>query len=238
MTEPLYKRIIQDLEDKIRKDMKPNQKLPSERQLLDQYHVSRNTIRLALADLEERGIIYRLHGKGTFVSTTYLSQTNLASMYSFTEQMRQMGHKPSTDNRTFKLVDPEKEVIDQLNLAKGEKVYKLVRVRYADGIPMMYGETYLPENMFPDLKLSDLNKDTLYGVLKNKYNERSVLAFEDVQAVSLNKEESEILKTKLGAPSLKIYRRTINENNLPIEFTKTLARGDKFIYRSRQYNNN
>lgn len=237
MTEPLYKRIIEDLETKIRKEMKPNEKLPSERQLLEQYHVSRNTIRLALADLEERGIIYRLHGKGTFVSTIYLDKTNLSSMYSFSDEMRQTGRKPTTDNRTFKLVDPPKEVIDQLNLQDGEKAYKLVRVRYADGIPMMYGETYLPESIFPNLKLSDLNRNTLYGVLKEKYNERSVLAFEDVQAVSLDKEESEILETKLGAPSLKIYRRTINENNLPIEFTKTLARGDKFIYRSRQYNN-
>lgn len=237
MTEPLYKRIIEDLETKIRKEMKPNEKLPSERQLLEQYHVSRNTIRLALADLEERGIIYRLHGKGTFVSTIYLDKTNLSSMYSFSDVMRQTGRKPTTDNRTFKLVDPPTEVIDQLNLQDGQKAYKLVRVRYADGIPMMYSETYLPESIFPDLKLSDLNKSTLYGVLKEKYNEHSVLAFEDVQAVSLNKEESEILETKLGAPSLKIYRRTINENNLPIEFTKTLARGDKFIYRSRQYNN-
>lgn len=236
MTEPLYKRIIEDLETKIRKEMKPNEKLPSERQLLEQYHVSRNTIRLALANLEERGIIYRLHGKGTFVSTTYLNKTNLSSMYSFSDEMRQMGRKPTTDNRTFKLIDPPEEVIEQLNLQDGEKAYKLVRVRYADGIPMMYGETYLPESIFPNLKLSDLNKNTLYGVLKEKYNERSVLAFEDVQAVSLSKEESEILETKLGAPSLKIYRRTINENNLPIEFTKTLARGDKFIYRSRQYN--
>lgn len=236
MTEPLYKRIIEDLEIKIRKEMKPNEKLPSERQLLEQYHVSRNTIRLALANLEERGIIYRLHGKGTFVSTTYLNKTNLSSMYSFSDEMRQMGRKPTTDNRTFKLIDPSEEVIEQLNLQDGEKAYKLVRVRYADGIPMMYGETYLPESIFPNLKLSDLNKNTLYGVLKEKYNERSVLAFEDVQAVSLSKEESEILETKLGAPSLKIYRRTINENNLPIEFTKTLARGDKFIYRSRQYN--
>lgn len=236
MTEPLYKRIIEDLETKIRKEMKPNEKLPSERQLLEQYHVSRNTIRLALANLEERGIIYRLHGKGTFVSTTYLNKTNLSSMYSFSDEMRQMGRKPTTDNRTFKLIDPPEEVIEQLNLQDGEKAYKLVRVRYADGIPMMYGETYLPESIFPNLKLSDLNKNTLYGVLKEKYNECSVLAFEDVQAVSLSKEESEILETKLGAPSLKIYRRTINENNLPIEFTKTLARGDKFIYRSRQYN--
>ena len=68
MKKPLYQQVISDLEKKIKTEMKPNDRLPSERQLLKEYGVSRNTIRLALNDLEERGVIYRLHGKGTFVA--------------------------------------------------------------------------------------------------------------------------------------------------------------------------
>ena len=153
MKKPLYQQVISDLEKKIKTEMKPNDRLPSERQLLKEYGVSRNTIRLALNDLEERGIIYRLHGKGTFVSTIYLDQTNLGSMYSFSEQMSEAGHKPTTQNRTLELVTPEEDVANQLNLKTGEKAYKLVRLRLADGVPLMYGETYLPERIFPDLKM-------------------------------------------------------------------------------------
>ena len=62
MKKPLYQQVISDLEKKIKTEMKPNDRLPSERQLLKEYGVSRNTIRLALNDLEKRGVIYRLHG--------------------------------------------------------------------------------------------------------------------------------------------------------------------------------
>ncbi len=237
MAEPLYRQIIWDLETKIKNNMQPNEKLPSERQLLEQYHVSRNTIRLALRDLEERGIVYRLHGKGTFVSTVYLDQINLGNMYSFTNEMKLAGRKPQTQNRTFDLISPEKSVAEQLGLKEGEKTYKLVRLRLADGEPLLYSETFLPERLFPDLTMSDLNNDTLYGVLKKKYNEVSVMVFEDIQAVSLNKEESKILGVDIGAPALMIYRRAIDENNVAMEFTRATARGDKFIYRTRQYNN-
>ena len=64
----------------------------------------------------------------------------------------------------------------------------------------------------------------------------TTLAFEDVQAVNLYEKDSKILGVKPGDASLKIFRRAINDKNVPIEFTISLARGDRFIYRSRQYN--
>ena len=87
-------------------------------------------------------------------------------MYSFSEQMSEAGHKPTTQNRTLELVTPEEDVANQLNLKTGEKAYKLVRLRLADGVPLMYGETYLPERIFPDLKMSDL-EDNLYTSIQS-----------------------------------------------------------------------
>lgn len=235
MQKPLYQRVILDLEKLIKK-MKPNEKLPSERQLLVKYGVSRNTIRLALQNLEERGLIYRLHGKGTFVSSIYLDRPNIGGIYSFSEEVTREGQKATTQNQSLELVTPTRKIAEQLNLAENEQAYKLVRLRLANNEPRMFSTTYLPEKLFPKLKISDLKNKTLYGVLKEKYNQLSVIAFEDVQAVSLSKAESEYLAEKEGSPSLKIYRKTINDKNIPIEFTISLARGDKFIYRSRQYN--
>ncbi|MCX8726074.1 GntR family transcriptional regulator [Lactobacillus sp. B4007] len=235
MQKPLYQQVILDLEGLIKK-MKPNEKLPSERQLLVKYGVSRNTIRLALQNLEERGLIYRLHGKGTFVSSIYLDRPNIGGIYSFSEELTREGQKATTQNQSLELVMPTTKIAEQLNLAENEQAYKLVRLRLANGQPRMFSTTYLPEKLFPKLEITDLRSKTLYGVLKEKYNQLSVIAFEDVQAVSLGKPESEYLDVKEGSPSLKIYRKTINDKNIPIEFTISLARGDKFIYRSRQYN--
>lgn len=112
----------------------------------------------------------------------------------------------------------------------------MIRLRLADGEPLVYNRTYLPEKIFSNLILEDLNQRTLYGILKKKYHQISVLAFEDVQAVNLTKEEANLLHVKENTASLKINRKAINDKNIPIEFTQALARGDKFVYRSKQYN--
>ncbi len=235
MEKPLYRQVILDLEKQI-KNMKPNAKLPSERQLLVKYGVSRNTVRLALQDLEERGLIYRLHGKGTFVSSTFLNQPNIGGMYSFSEELKRTGQKASTKNQSLDLIIPDKNIAAQLNLKPTEKAYKLVRLRLANNEPRIFSTSYLPEKIFPELVIDDLKSKPLYTVMKEKYNQISVMAFEDVEAVCLNSEESKNLAEKVGAPSLKIFRKTINDKNVPVEFTISLARGDKFVYRSRQYN--
>ena len=235
MGKPLYRQVILDLEQQI-KNMQPNAKLPSERQLLVKYGVSRNTVRLALQDLEERGLIYRLHGKGTFVSSTFINQPNIGGMYSFSEELKRTGQKASTKNQSLDLIIPDKNIAAQLNLKPTEKAYKLVRLRLANNEPRIFSTSFLPEKIFPELVIDDLKSKPLYTVMKEKYNQISVMAFEDVEAVCLNSEESKNLAEKVGAPSLKIFRKTINDKNVPVEFTISLARGDKFVYRSRQYN--
>lgn len=235
MEKPLYRQVILDLEQQI-KNMQPNAKLPSERQLLVKYGVSRNTVRLALQDLEERGLIYRLHGKGTFVSSTFLNQPNIGGMYSFSEELKRTGQKASTENQSLDLITPDKNIAAQLNLEPTEKTYKLVRLRLANNEPRIFSTSYLPEKIFPELVIDDLKSKPLYTVMKEKYNQISVMAFEDVEAVCLNAKESKNLAEEVGSPSLKIFRKTINDKNVPVEFTISLARGDKFVYRSRQYN--
>ena len=100
-------------------------------------------------------------------------------------------------------------------------------MRLADGEPLVYNRTYLPEKIW--IK-------GLYMESWKKYHQISVLAFEDVQAVNLTKEEANLLHVKENTSSLKINRKAINDKNIPIEFTQALARGDKFVYRSKQYN--
>ncbi|MDY0876247.1 UTRA domain-containing protein [Lactobacillus helveticus] len=157
-------------------------------------------------------------------------------MYSFSSQMEGEGKEISTKNISLKLCKPEKEIALQLNLTPNDQAYELIRLRLADGKPLVYNRTYLPEKIFSNLILEDLNQGTLYGILKKKYHQISVLAFEDVQAVNLTKEESNLLHVKENTASLKINRKAINDKNIPIEFTQALARGDKFVYRSKQYN--
>lgn len=233
--QPLYKNLMSSLIDKI-KTLNPNQKLPSERTFVSTLNVSRATVRKALRELEERGYVYRLHGKGTYVSSFFLDRPNLGDMYSFSNEMTIEGKRPRAKNISLKLVTPDKKILEQLNLLDDEKAYELTRVRFADDKPLLYSKSYLPEKIFPDLNIEELNNSTLYKLMKDKYNQLTVLAFEEVQAVNLNYDEAKKLQVESNSASLKINRKTINEKNIPIEFTQTLARGDTFIYRSKQYN--
>ena len=81
---PLYLQLVDELEVKIRESMVPNEKLFSERELTHLYGVSRITVRLALQELEKRGLVYKKHGKGTYVSEISEPAVDLSQVYSFT----------------------------------------------------------------------------------------------------------------------------------------------------------
>lgn len=236
MANPLYRELMERLEKEIREKYASNEQLPSERDMVKKYNVSRSTIRLALGDLEQRGIIYRLHGKGTFVSSYFSNQASLSATYSFSK-LSGNGFKPSTQNISLGLIAPDEEIAKQLNLALGERAYELTRLRLSNGEPFLYSKTYLPEKIFPDFVLDDVEHDSLYDVMQKKYQQISVLAFEDIKAVNLDARVAKILEVNEGDAAMKIYRRTINDKNVSVEYTKAFARGDKFIYQSKQYNN-
>lgn len=88
---PLYLQLVDELEVAIRERMAPNDKLFSERELTQVYGVSRITVRLALQELEKRGLVYKKHGKGTYVSEISDTAVDLSQAYSFTEQMKKLG---------------------------------------------------------------------------------------------------------------------------------------------------
>ncbi|MDO4605437.1 MAG: GntR family transcriptional regulator [Helcococcus sp.] len=138
MNSPLYKKLIKKLESYIKEDYQPNQQLPSERELVQMFNVSRSTVRLTLRDLEERGLIYRLHGKGTFVSPIFIKQTNLGNMYSFSNQMSTEGRRPTTKNISLELKIPPHGITQQLNLSNDEKTFVLMRLRLAQDEPVLY----------------------------------------------------------------------------------------------------
>lgn len=236
MTKPLYQQVIIDLQKQIREHFQPNEKLPSERMLMDQYDCSRNTIRLALDDLEQRGLIYRLHGKGTFVASILLNQFDLGSMYSFTQEMKELGRNPITFNLTLELFEAKESVLKQLTLEPHSKVYLLKRLRMADDEPMMFEETYMPAEVFPDLTMEMVSSTPLYELMKTYYQQTAVMAFEDVKAGIVTPVEAKILDTPEQSACLKLYRRSINDKNIPIEYTKSVARSDKFVYRTKQVN--
>lgn len=232
---PLYLQLIDILIDKINKGLKENDRLLSEREICDIYDVSRTTVRQALDELERDGYIYKLHGKGTFVAPKRVNQ-DLVSFYSFTNEMKKIGKEPSSQIINFEIVEAGEKILNKFNIKAEELLYKLVRVRKADNVPMMYEVTYLPFERFYELSKEKLEGKAMYDVLKEEYNANLTFAEEYFEPILTNKLESIYLEIHEGAPSLKIERYTYESKRL-IEYTVSIVRGDKFKYRV-QLNNN
>lgn len=233
--QPLYDQLVDVLRDKITNELNPNDQLPSERELTERYGLSRTTVRLALQELEKSGLVYRRHGKGTFVAARADQATNLSQTYSFTEQMRRLGRTPTTVILDFSVVEANKNVALHLNMHIGERVYCMRRLRCADGIPMMVERTYLPVRFFMSLTRTDLEHMPLYDVIEQTYHEKIRLAEEEFFASIALGEHAQQLGIKEGAPVLELVRTTYNDRNEIIEFTLSVARADQFKYKISHY---
>lgn len=231
----LYIKLSEKLIKLIDEKLEVGDLLPSERKLTKQYEVSRTTVRLALNYLENRGYISIQHGKGSFVVDQHKKVINLSDMYSFTERMESMNKKPETKLLNYSIVSDDEELMELFNKSN-QKMIQLVRLRLADGIPMLYEKTYIPFNKFESISSEDIDKRSLYNIFREDYDEIVKMAQEEFSAGIATDEIAESLDIAHDSPVLKIYRTTRNLNNEVIEYTESNARPDKFTYRTEHYN--
>ena len=235
MEKPLYAQLSEKLIAKINNDLSVGDMLPSERKLTELYEVSRTTVRLALNDLEKKGYISIQHGKGSFVVDHHKRLVNLSDMYSFTEQMKSIGKKPDTTLLGYSIVEDNEKLVEIFENTTNTFI-KLIRLRSADGMPMLYEATYIPHDKFPDITPEELGARSLYDIFKEDYNQVVKLAHEEFSAGIASETEAAALDIDASSSVLEIYRTTINLNNEVIEYTESKARPDQFSYRTVHYN--
>ncbi len=229
--QPLYDQLVDTLSEKIENEMEPGDALPSERELCTLYGVSRTTVRFAMAELEERGMIVRRHGKGTFVARLSPQRTDLMGTYSFTKQMESLGRVPSNQILEFDIREATKPIAVGMGVPVGEKIYRLRRIRLADGVPLMVERTYLPTDVFPGITEETLAEQPLYDLLENKYGEKVYMAEESLCARTARGDEAGLLGVPEGSPVLHLVRTATDDKNIVIEYTRSVARADMFEYK-------
>src|SRR5690242_475214 len=141
---PLYYQLKEVLRQQIRAGhLAPHTAIPSEPELVARYHVSRATVRQALTELVNEGLLYRQHGKGTFVCEPRIQQTQ-SELTSLTQDIRRRGKRPGGILLVSELVRGSEIVRKQLELADEEQVIRLERLRTADDLPIAHETDYLP----------------------------------------------------------------------------------------------
>lgn len=226
---PLYLQLVEELISKIENnDYQENDKLPSERELCEMYDLSRITVRNALQELERDGYIYKLHGKGTFVSSKTYKQ-NLVKLYSFTEEMEKIGKEPKTKVLSFRTIKADKRYANRLDINAGDEMYEIKRLRSADDEPLMYETSYLPAKKFPDLKKEDLEQKPMYQIFSDRYGVTVTKAVEQFSATNLREDEAQHLNYDISRPAMLIKRYAYYNDEI-IEYTVSVISGQKFNY--------
>ena len=205
--------------------------LPSERLLAQRYGVARATVTQAIDGLVSRGLVYRVHGSGTFVAEPKFRQP--LTLTSFTEDMRARGMTPGSVVRSQAIVPASEVVARHLALVPGTPVVHLERVRTADGEPMALERTHLPAQRLPGLEDADLTDASLYELLERAWGVRVAEADQWASVVRVTEDEAALLHVSASQPALLFQRVTRDPAGTPVEYVRSLYRGDRYEVHTR-----
>lgn len=226
---PFYQQLYEILHAKImRGEWKPGDMLPTENELIDQYQVSRNTVRNVMDMLVNEGLIYRERGRGTFIAQPTLEQA-LVRIMSFTEDMNQRGLKATSKVILSQLIPASEEIAEKLNIQTGEELALLKRLRMGNAEPMSVEESYFIHRHCPGfLTRYDYSVTSLRQVMLKDYGIRWLRATQIIRAVVPSQEMAALLKIPPKVALLMIERTTYSDQLIPVEFIRIYYRGDRY----------
>ncbi|MEW6226527.1 MAG: GntR family transcriptional regulator [Bacillota bacterium] len=217
---PLYYQLKELLKARVDSGaLKPGDKLPNEVEIAQEWGLSRSTVRRAILDLVQQGFFYRKQGKGTFVAEPKI-QGDMVHFF-----------LPAEVGEEHRIVDrrvtvPPSSVAERLGLSPQDQVTELVRVRLANGEPVVMERSYIPLSVCPDLITRDF-AGKLYDLLKQTYGISLAEAETYVEPVVLDSFEAGLLGVKRGMPALLLTRLNLQRDGTPAVLTKSVVRGDR-----------
>lgn len=204
--------------------------MPTERELCQTYGVSRATVRQALGQLEVEQRIYRKQGKGTFVANVKIEQR--LELLSHTEGMRASGIVPSSKLIDVRRVAAGTDVGGRLNLSATAEVLRIERLRLADGEPIAIEVVSLSAQRFDGITAELSDTASLYQLLFSHYGIELASAEETIEAVVAEGRDAGLLRCAPGMPLLMLSRRTLDTSGQPIEYVRSLYRGDRYRFQT------
>lgn len=225
---PRYVRLRKRLEESIEVGLLgESAPLPAEREIASLTGLSRVTVRRAMQDLVDRGIVVQRQGSGSFVADgTPRVEQSLSRLTSFTEDMSRRGLDSFSEWLERGVHSPSPEEVMALALSSGEAVARISRLRRANDRPMAIERASLPIDILPRPQQVETS---LYEVLERDGN-RPVRALQRISAVNLEAEDAALLGVSPGAAGLSIVRTSYLANRRVVEFTRSIYRGDAYDF--------
>lgn len=227
---PLYHKLKQEIIRMIDdEEVTPDKLIPSEREMMDRYDISRTTVRKAIDVLVNEGYLYKVHGKGTYVKGKRYAQ-GLQQFTSCTEMLKSKGFNPMSKVIKSEVIIPSKSILHEMKLEPMDKVFHTERINMVEDLPMNYTVSYIPYKYVPSIENFNFNNNSMYKTLSSVYNIEIVGSNRSVEAVLPNEELAKSLDIKPDMPLLKFNGLVYGERNgqkILIEYFRTYYRSDR-----------
>ena len=220
---PKYIKISEDIKNEIQSgNLKHGDKIYSESDITKKYKVSSTTARKSLDILRHENLIESIQGKGSFILQTRVIRS-LRKVVSFTENVKRQSLNPSSRVIEKLILKGYTEYHKKLNLKEGERVLKIIRVRYGDDIPLLVDTRYINMKYFPGIENLDLN-GSLYEIY-NSFNLKIAHSKQMLQLDFLNEKNAKLLNCKKYDPVIRIEGTLYLEDYTSIEYEEDLWNG-------------
>lgn len=232
--EPLWHQAEMALRDLIDQgEWAPGLQIPNEDRLCEMLGISRITLRHALRNLEEAGMLRREHGRGTFVRSATMV-AGVRGLTSFTDEMQTLAVSPGTRLLLAQVIPATREIAEALEIAEGDSVVQLRRLRLGNGQPIGIQTTHLPSVRVPGLFEAASDVTSLYRWLKDNAGIVPVKAKEVYRVGAVAAGDASDLELPVGTPAFEVERITFDQRS-PFEFAVSTMRADRYEIRSTLY---
>lgn len=233
MSEKKHQKIYQYLLDQIQnRIICPGDKLPNENELAEIFQVHRMTVRQATDRLVNDNMVVRKRGKGTFLlaETPPMLTRSLEDISTYYDDVVRAGLAPRYHTLEAGLASADTQVAINLGLQVNERVVFIKRLMLGDSVPLMVERCYLPAALFASILDKELNT-MLYVTIHEEYGYNLTRSRQELMAVLPSEAERKLLKIKSHCPCISVEGVVYSDTGVPIEFTRSLYRGDKYRFK-------
>ncbi len=227
---PKYYRIYEELLKQIQDgEFEDNDRFPSDTELVEEFNVSRGTVREAVKMLLMQGYLVRKQGKGTFVTYKKIEQDS-DKLIGFSELMKRHNIKPTAKVITKEITAPPAEIKRLMQLQDSDKVVHIIRVRYGDDLPLIIERSYFNYKLFEPIYSMDLENNSIFGLLYKYTDTKLGEATQRIEAISSGKEEKNMLNISLNTPLLLLKRLIQTKSGKFFQYSEDVYRSDRISF--------
>lgn len=227
---PLYLQLKQIIKEDISRGVyKAGQKLPPEAEIGKTYGVSRITVRRAITDLVEEGILHSQQGKGSYVRELK-EKRELISVGSFSDITTTSGKTPSSQILSNIVIEADKKLADTFKIRENDPVLKLHRLLFIDNQPFIIETSYFPLGILPDLEKYIGESPSTYQILKNRYAIEPTYSEKTLEMILSTEYESNLFHCDRGTPLYLLDKISYDQEDRPIHYSQSVYMASKVIF--------